>query len=64
MTQWRVGSKVPINVYDGDTPVCQCQTAEYAALIVEAVNLLLIRVQEQRDIIERRKILAGPMNTQ
>jgi prefoldin subunit 5 len=36
--EWRVGHKVPINVYEGDRPVCQCQTAEYAALIVEAVN--------------------------
>ena len=35
---WRVGRKVPINVYDGDRPVCQCQTAEDAELIVMAVN--------------------------
>jgi hypothetical protein len=38
---WRVGTKVPINVYDGDRPVCQCQTAADAALIVRAVNMLL-----------------------
>ena len=38
MNQWRVGRKVPINVYDGDVPVCQCQTAKYAQLIVKAVN--------------------------
>lgn len=35
---WRTGSKVPINVYDGDRPVCQCQTASDAKLIVRAVN--------------------------
>lgn len=35
---WRIGKKVPINVYDGDRPVCQCQTAEDAKLIVIAVN--------------------------
>jgi hypothetical protein len=35
---WRVGRKVPINVYDGDTPVCMCQTPEYAAAIVAAMN--------------------------
>lgn len=35
---WRVGSKIPINVYDGDRPVCQCQTVLDAKLIVAAVN--------------------------
>lgn len=35
---WRVGSKVPINVYDGDRPVCQCHTVEDAYRIVAAVN--------------------------
>jgi hypothetical protein len=36
--KWRTGRKVPINVYEGDRPVCQCQTAEDAKLIVAAVN--------------------------
>jgi hypothetical protein len=39
---WRTGNKVPINVYDGDRPVCQCQTAMDAKLIVRAVNNLLL----------------------
>ena len=44
---WRVGSKVPINVYDGDgKPVCMCTGDEKTArqraeLIVRAVNALL-----------------------
>jgi hypothetical protein len=38
MSTWRVGSKVPINVYDGDRPVCQCHTVEDAVRIVAAVN--------------------------
>lgn len=38
---WRTGRKVPINVYEGDRPVCQCQTALDAALIVVAVNAFL-----------------------
>jgi hypothetical protein len=38
MNRWRVGSKVPINVYEGDRPVCQCQTAIDAANIVTAMN--------------------------
>lgn len=35
---WRVGSKVPLNVYDGDRPVCQCHNVGDAALIVDAMN--------------------------
>jgi hypothetical protein len=36
---WRVGTRVPINVYDENgAPVCQCQTADYARRIVNAVN--------------------------
>ncbi len=38
MNNWRVGRKVPINVYEGERPVCQCQTAADAMLIVKAVN--------------------------
>jgi hypothetical protein len=43
---WRVGSKVPINVYEGDRPVCQCQTAIDAKRIVEAVNAAGYRAGE------------------
>jgi hypothetical protein len=35
---WRVGRKVPVNVYDNDRPVCQCHNEEDAARIVLAVN--------------------------
>lgn len=42
---WRVGGKVPWNVYGEPTeqwpngrPVCQCHNAEDAALIRDAVN--------------------------
>lgn len=38
---WRVGNKVPLNVYDGNRPVCQCQTVPDARLIVAAVNQFL-----------------------
>jgi hypothetical protein len=39
---WRVGRKVPINVYDGDRPVCQCHNEEDAARIVIAVNAISV----------------------
>lgn len=35
---WRVGSKIPLSVYDGDRPVCQCHSVGDAALIVDAMN--------------------------
>ena len=38
MSEWRVGPKVPINVYEGDRPICQCHTAIDAKRIVEAVK--------------------------
>jgi hypothetical protein len=36
--KWRVGTHVPVNVYEGDRPICQCHTALDAKRIVEAVN--------------------------
>jgi hypothetical protein len=31
---WRVGGKVPLNVYENDRPMFQCHTPEDAARIV------------------------------
>jgi hypothetical protein len=39
--KWRVGRNVPLNVYAGDRPVCQCHNATDALLIVSAVNQFL-----------------------
>ncbi len=36
--KWRVGRKVPLNIYSGDRPVCQCHKVADAKLIVAAVN--------------------------
>ncbi len=36
--KWRVGSKVSLNIYEGDRPVCQCHTALDAQRIVSAIN--------------------------
>ena len=35
---WRVGKRVPINVYEGDRPVCQCHSSMDAQEIVAAMN--------------------------
>jgi hypothetical protein len=35
---WRVGAKIPLNVYDGDRPVCQCHSDQDARTIADAVN--------------------------
>jgi hypothetical protein len=47
--KWRIGRQVPINVYEGDRPICQCHTATDARRIVEAVN----RVAELQELVER-----------
>jgi hypothetical protein len=36
--KWRQGHKVPINVYQEDRPVCQCQNEQDAKAIVDAMN--------------------------
>jgi hypothetical protein len=36
--KWHTGRKVPINVYEGERPVCQCHTAIDAQRIVSAMN--------------------------
>lgn len=36
--RWRVGSKVPLNVYEGDRAVCQCHNEQDARRIVAALN--------------------------
>lgn len=54
--KWRVGTKVPINVYEGDKPVCQCQTPEYAARIVSVMNFALNLSEgiEVLDLLKKR----------
>lgn len=41
MSEWRVGSKVPINVYDGDRPVCQCHT------VIDAKRILVRSIRKR-----------------
>jgi hypothetical protein len=37
--EWRVGRRIPLNVYDDrDRPVCQCHSEAAAGLIVAAMN--------------------------
>lgn len=35
---WRVGGKVPLNVYEGDKPMFQCHTPEDAARVAGLLN--------------------------
>lgn len=37
-TKWRIGHKVPLNVYKGDYPVCQCHTPQEALELVNGMN--------------------------
>lgn len=36
--RWRVGAKVPLNVYLGDKAMFQCHTPEDAAMVVDSLN--------------------------
>jgi len=49
---WRVGGSVPLNVYDGNRPVCQCHTAEDTLLIVRSVNEMKARRGSEETISE------------
>jgi hypothetical protein len=39
--KWRVGSNIPLNVYDGNRPVCQCHSFMDALDIVNAMNAMV-----------------------
>ncbi len=63
---WRQGAKVPINVYDEDRPVCQCQTAADAKFIVQSCNFMkqlaaLEKPQAKRGRPAKRKDLEAPV---
>lgn len=45
---WRLGRKVPLNVYEEERPICQCHYTADAALIVTAVNSLIITANNTR----------------
>ncbi len=36
--KWRTGTQIPLNVYAGNRPVCQCHSVCDAKTIVDAVN--------------------------
>jgi hypothetical protein len=50
--EWRHGTKVHLNVYEGDRPVCQCHTVQDAALIIAAVNGYPVFVAEVRNVLD------------
>lgn len=49
--KWRVGTKVPLNVYEGDTPVCQCHSSIEAQRIVDAMNAHTFTDEQLADLI-------------
>lgn len=44
---WRIGTRIPINVYEGDRPICQCHSVVDAKQIVDAVNANVIALFNQ-----------------
>jgi hypothetical protein len=50
--KWRQGSKIPLNVYEDDRPVCQCHTADDARRLVDAMNSIPV-LREALEQVER-----------
>ena len=48
MSDWRVGRKVPLNVYEDDKPMFQCHTPEEA----QRVAALLNEAEEMRNALK------------
>lgn len=59
---WRVGRKIPLNVYEGDRPVCQCHTEEEAMEICIAMNRF--RAERRSRMNEADKQELGESNIQ
>jgi len=47
-TRWRVGSKVKLNVYFDDRPICQCHSEADAMMISCGMNFDLASIARQR----------------
>jgi len=61
--RWRVGSKVNLNVYDGDRPVCQCHSWLDSLAIVVAMNRY-IRKEPAAAPPEAATATSAPPNTE
>lgn len=59
---WRVGGKVPLNVYEGDKPMFQCHTPEDAARIVDKLNFATVALLKEAasPSVEWRPIETAP----
>src|SRR4051794_8034131 len=51
--EWRVGRKVPLNVYRGDRPVCQCHNELDAREIVDGMNLTAERRRQLSEALDK-----------
>lgn len=63
---WRVGSKVPLNVYENNRPVCQCHFEHDAVKIVDALNSNNVIAELKADLskltnelVEQKRLLAN-----
>jgi hypothetical protein len=56
---WRVGGKVPVNVYEGDRPVCQCHSEEDARSIVETMNRAIPTIPTACGACGRIRLITG-----
>lgn len=56
--RWRVGGKVPLNVYEGDVPMFQCHTLEQAARVVDLLNTERAPAREVPPVSPQELLLA------
>jgi hypothetical protein len=62
VAEWRIGRKVPLNVYCGARPVCQCHNEDDAVRIVAAMNENTTLRRVAGELAEALRALRGEIN--
>ena len=56
--KWRVGTKVPLNIYRDDVPICQCHSDIDSRFIVAGMNQVEYLLESERSLREQNAALA------
>ena len=51
--KWRVGTKVPLNIYRDDVPICQCHSDIDSRFIVAGMNQVEYLLESERSLREQ-----------
>ena len=55
--KWRVGTKVPLNIYRDDVPICQCHSDIDSRFIVAGMNQVEYLLESERSLREQNDAL-------